>query len=94
LSILSKFPATDLKIDKSLVGAVEGDTRMAKLVESIVRLAHHMGLRATAEGIETESTQQRLTDMGCDFGQGYHLGTPEPAADFVDKLKPRESMAT
>ena len=94
ISYLSKFPATDLKIDKSLVGAVEGDTRMAKLVESIVRLAHHMGLRATAEGIETESTQQRLTDMGCDFGQGYHLGTPEPAADFVDKLKPRESMAT
>jgi len=93
ISYLSKFPATDLKIDKSLVGAVRHDTRVAKLVESIIKLAHHLDLGATAEGIEDALTQQMLLEMDCDYAQGYHLGVPEPAADFVAKLAPAAAQA-
>lgn len=92
ITYLSKFPATDLKIDKSLVGVIISDPRMAKLVESIVKLAHHMDLTTTAEGIEDEDTQKMLTDMGCDFGQGYHLGKPQPAEDFVARFSLHETI--
>jgi len=90
IAYLSKFPATELKIDKSLVGAVGTDPRMSKLVRAIVVLAHHMGLTATAEGIEDGTTLQMLADMDCDFGQGYQLGAPEPAADFIKRFAPSE----
>lgn len=83
ITYLSKFPASELKIDKSLVARIGSDARMAKLVESIVWFAHNLGLEATAEGIEDAATQRLLQEMGCDFGQGYHLGKPEPAVDFV-----------
>jgi EAL domain-containing protein (putative c-di-GMP-specific phosphodiesterase class I) len=83
ITYLSKFPASELKIDKSLVAHIATDARMAKLVESIVRFAHNLGLEATAEGIEDATSQRLLQEMGCDFGQGFHLGKPEPAADFV-----------
>ena len=88
IAYLSRFPATDLKIDKSLVSAVCSEPRTAKLVRSIVKLAHHMDLTATAEGIEDEATQHLLADMHCDFAQGYHLGVPEPAADFIARFAP------
>jgi EAL domain-containing protein (putative c-di-GMP-specific phosphodiesterase class I)/GGDEF domain-containing protein len=83
ITYLSKFPASELKIDKSLVAHIAADPRMAKLVESIVQFAHNLGLETTAEGIEDAATQRLLQEMGCDFGQGFHLGKPEPAADFV-----------
>ncbi|HEX7370001.1 MAG TPA: GGDEF domain-containing phosphodiesterase [Rhodanobacteraceae bacterium] len=83
ITYLSKFPASELKIDRSLVAHVSSDPRMAKLVESIIGFSHNLGLQTTAEGIEDEATQRRLTEMGCDLGQGYHLGRPEPAADFI-----------
>lgn len=94
IAYLSKFPATELKIDKSLVGTVASDPRMAKLVQSIVILAHHMNLTATAEGIEDAVTQQMLSDMDCDFAQGYHLGVPEPAADFIARFAAVTTQAT
>ena len=86
IAYLSKFPATELKIDKSLIAAVGEDSRMAKLVQAIVVLAHHMDLTVTAEGIEDALTLQTLADMDCDFGQGFHLGVPEPAADFIARF--------
>lgn len=86
ITYLSKFPASELKIDRSLVANVTSDPRMAKLVESIIRFSHNLGLQTTAEGIEDEATQQRLTEMGCDLGQGYHLGRPEPATDFIARF--------
>jgi diguanylate cyclase (GGDEF)-like protein len=83
ITYLSKFPATELKIDKSLVAHVGADARMARLVESIIRFAHHLGLETTAEGVEDEATCSRLREMGCGFGQGFYLGKPEPAAGFI-----------
>lgn len=83
ITYLSKFPASELKIDKSLVVRMHRDARMAKLVESIITLAHNLDLTATAEGIEDAATQHMLVEMGCDLGQGFHLGKPVSAAEFV-----------
>jgi diguanylate cyclase len=86
IAYLSRFPATELKIDKSLVGAMSGNAHTQKLVGAVIKLAHEMDLATVAEGIEDQLTQDTLVDMGCDFGQGYHLGRPAPAEDFVAKF--------
>lgn len=82
---LRHFPATELKIDKSLVDGICDDARSAKLAQAIVQMAHHMDMRVVAEGIEEQPTQDALAAMGCDFGQGYHLGRPQAAEDFVSQ---------
>jgi EAL domain-containing protein (putative c-di-GMP-specific phosphodiesterase class I) len=86
ITYLRKFPATELKIDRSLVASIASDARVARLVNSIIQFAHNLGLVTTAEGIEDATTQRLLIEMGCDFGQGYYLGRPEPAADFIARF--------
>ncbi len=86
IAYLRQFPATELKLDQSLIGAIEHDAHTAKLVRAIINMAHHMDLTTVAEGIENQQTQDMLLDMGCNFGQGFHLGRPEPAADFVARF--------
>lgn len=83
IAYLRRFPASELKIDRSLVCDLTGDLRTAKLVQSIIQMAHHMDMATVAEGVEDQATQDLLTSMGCDYAQGYHLGRPEPAGDFV-----------
>jgi len=87
IAYLRKFPATELKIDQSLVADMRDDTQTAKLVRAVVNMSHHMDLTVVAEGIEDQATQDLLTEMGCDYGQGYHLGRPEPAADFIARFQ-------
>lgn len=86
IAYLRQFPATELKLDLSLIGAIKSDPHTAKLVRALVNMAHHMDLTTVAEGIEDQQTQDMLADMGCDFGQGFHLGRPEPAADFAARF--------
>ena len=86
IAYLRQFPATELKLDQSLISAIGHDPHTAKLVRAIVNMAHHMDLATIAEGIEDQQTQDMLADMGCDFGQGFHLGRPEPAADFAARF--------
>ncbi len=80
---LQHIPATELKIDKSFVLDMAGNQRTAQLVRSMVELAHNLGLEVVAEGVETEATLQALTAMGCDHAQGYLIGRPQRAADFL-----------
>lgn len=83
IAYLRRFPASELKIDRSLVCDLTCDPRTVKLVQSIIRMAHHMDMATVAEGVEDQATQDLLTSMGCDYAQGYHLGQPEPAVEFV-----------
>lgn len=85
LTYLSRFPATDLKIDKTLIKPIGRDPRSARLAESVVQLAHHLDMIATAEGIEDAETHRLLAEMGCDLGQGFHLGVPQPAREFAQQ---------
>lgn len=86
IAYLRQFPATELKIDQSLIGAIRSEPHTGKLVRAIINMAHHMDLTTTAEGIEDAATQALLVEMGCDFGQGFHLGRPQPAAEFIARF--------
>jgi diguanylate cyclase (GGDEF)-like protein len=85
-SYLSRFPATELKIDKSFVSGMLRSNRECQLVRAMVDIAHHLDLSAIAEGIEDQATHDLLADMGCDLAQGYYLGRPEPAEQLVARL--------
>jgi diguanylate cyclase (GGDEF)-like protein len=77
LSHLQNFPVDVLKIDKSFIDTlVSDDPGSSALVTAIIGLARSLGLEVIAEGIEHESQFQRLIDLGCDQGQGFHMSRP------------------
>ena len=84
-SYLQRLPVDEIKIDKSFVIGMEGDRRKQQIVRSTIQLAHNLGLRVVAEGVETEAAQRRLTRLGCDLLQGYHIGRAM-SADMVGGL--------
>ncbi len=78
LLLLQKLSFDIVKIDKALIDAV-AEARAAKVVRSIVDLAHGLGAKVTAEGVETEEQRRMLVAAGCDFLQGYLLSRPVEA---------------
>jgi diguanylate cyclase (GGDEF)-like protein/PAS domain S-box-containing protein len=93
---LARAPIDALKIARSLVESLgesdggEGDAA----AEAIVGMGNRLGLRVTAEGVETEAQALRLRDMGCDMIQGFHVGRPLPAAYVETYLRQRITVAT
>jgi len=83
---LKRFPATELKIDQDFVFDITSSPRAARLVHSMIDLAHHLDLIAVAEGVENEATLDMLAAMGCDYAQGFLFGRPIPAAEFIAGL--------
>jgi diguanylate cyclase len=82
LTHLQRMPVHEIKIDRSFVAAMATEANSAAIVSSTVDLAHALGLRVVAEGIEDEATWRRLRAVGCDAAQGYHLSRPLPAGEF------------
>jgi diguanylate cyclase (GGDEF)-like protein len=80
---LRQLPATELKIDISFVSALSRDERVAKVVRSMIAVAHQLDMLVIAEGVEDAATLERLREMKCDLVQGHHMGVPVPALDFV-----------
>jgi predicted signal transduction protein with EAL and GGDEF domain len=80
---LRQIPFARLKIDKSFIVDMMADQRAASCVAAIIQLAHHLGMTATAEGVEQEAVADRLAEMGCDHAQGYHYARPMPAAEVA-----------
>lgn len=80
---LQHIPASELKIDKSFVADL-ASPHTRRLVKGMIDLGHSLGLEVVAEGVEDEETLRALVELDCDYAQGYHLGRPEPAADFLD----------
>jgi EAL domain-containing protein (putative c-di-GMP-specific phosphodiesterase class I) len=87
LAQLKRLPARTLKIDKSFVRDLASDRRDASIVQAIVHLGHDLGIAVAAEGVEQEETFQRVTEIGCDQAQGFHLGRPMPADDLAAWLE-------
>jgi EAL domain-containing protein (putative c-di-GMP-specific phosphodiesterase class I) len=79
LSYLRKLPAEELKIDRSFVMDIENSPDARAVVDAVVKLAHALGLRVVAEGVENERQQELLTAMGCDEMQGYLFAKPMSA---------------
>ena len=79
LSYLQRLPLTTLKIDGSFVHDIGMTNNALALIRAIIGLAHSLGMRVVAEGIETEEQAKALMRVGCDEGQGFFLGRPQPA---------------
>jgi diguanylate cyclase (GGDEF)-like protein len=83
LAYLKGLPVDELKIDKSFVMDMEENDNDAVIVRSTIDLAHNLGLKVTAEGVETQGAWDALGILGCDCSQGYFMGRPMP----VEKLE-------
>ncbi|MFJ3583230.1 aminotransferase class I/II-fold pyridoxal phosphate-dependent enzyme [Streptomyces sp. NPDC090127] len=79
LSYLREFPIDVLKVDKSFIDDITTDPQQMALVEGIVRIADVLGLEVVAEGIEHEGQRELLSDMGCQYGQGFLFARPMTA---------------
>jgi EAL domain-containing protein (putative c-di-GMP-specific phosphodiesterase class I) len=86
LSYLRQLPLSELKIDRSFVQHAHQNRADALMVRSTIDLAHELGIKVVAEGIEEEACLAFLRGVGCDMAQGYHIGRPMPATDFVRRL--------
>ncbi|KIC81222.1 MULTISPECIES: putative bifunctional diguanylate cyclase/phosphodiesterase [Pseudomonas] len=94
LMYLKRLPANELKIDRGFVRDLEQDSDDAAIVSAIVALGQALGLRIVAEGVETDRQQDFLTRLGCDSLQGYLLGQPVPAEQFMGKLQAMRQEST
>ncbi len=76
LSRLHQFPINVLKIDRSFVSGSGQDSGNLNIIETIVTLAHRLGVEVTAEGVETRLQLQQLRELKCEYGQGYFFSRP------------------
>ncbi|MET3664637.1 EAL domain-containing protein [Caulobacter sp. 1776] len=86
LAYLKQIRADELKIDKAFVMTLTSGGKDALLVKSTVDLAHSLGMKVTAEGVETREALAALQLMGCDLAQGYHIAKPMSLEQLVDFL--------
>jgi diguanylate cyclase (GGDEF)-like protein len=97
LENLRRLPIDELKIDRSFVTPMLNDKSDLIIVRSTINLAHDLGLRIIAEGVEDAQTLDRLTMLGCDLAQGFHLSRPMSPENFTgwieQPLDPTEDEA-
>jgi len=86
LSYLKMLDIDYLKVDQSFVRDLEIDPDDRALCEAMIVMAHKLGLKVVAEGIETQGQLDLLVSAGCDFGQGYLFAKPLPAREFTDYM--------
>ncbi|MTW05520.1 EAL domain-containing protein [Pseudoduganella ginsengisoli] len=91
LSYLKKFDIDYLKIDRSFTRNLAPNSSDMALSDAIIVMAHKLGLRVIAEGVETPEQCDLLAQAGCDYGQGYLFAKPMPAAEFDAHLRGQPS---
>jgi EAL domain-containing protein (putative c-di-GMP-specific phosphodiesterase class I) len=82
LSYLTRFPLSALKVDRSFVAGALDDDASAAIVRTVIDMAHILGFKVIAEGVENEAQAAFLRGLGCDEGQGYLFAKPMPEADL------------
>jgi EAL domain-containing protein (putative c-di-GMP-specific phosphodiesterase class I) len=87
LAYLKKMPIKELKIDRSFVTDLLNSENDAVIVNATINLAHNLGMKVTAEGIENEETLEVLRKSGCDVAQGFHISKPISFADMNEWIK-------
>jgi diguanylate cyclase (GGDEF)-like protein/PAS domain S-box-containing protein len=88
LSYLKRFPVEALKVDRSFVDGLGRESGDSAIVTAVITLAHALGLRAVAEGVETDVQLRELQVLGCDMAQGYLFSHPKPASQVAHLLLP------
>ena len=87
LAYLKNLPADEIKIDKSFVMNMENNKKDESIVKAAVDLGHTLGLKSVAEGVNNEKALDILTEMGCDYAQGYYLAKPMPCDDLIQWIQ-------
>lgn len=86
LEYLKRIPATEIKIDKSFIRMIDRNQSDKLMVNSTIQLAHSLGRKVVAEGVETPEILNALMAMGCDDAQGFLIGRPMPVRNLVRVL--------
>jgi EAL domain-containing protein (putative c-di-GMP-specific phosphodiesterase class I)/FixJ family two-component response regulator len=91
MQALSRMPFTEIKIDRSFVAAAAGDPKYRLMVEHTIAVAHQLGLKTVAEGVETRAEQDLLASLGCDRIQGFFVSRPVEGSVFLRWLLERRA---
>lgn len=91
LEYFKKIPATEVKIDRSFVAAIDRNGSDRVMVRSTIELAHSLGRSVVAEGVETPEILSELAKLGCDRAQGYLIGRPMKLARLIDMIEGRST---
>lgn len=86
MSYLKKFDIDYIKIDRSFVSNLEFEPDDRVLCEAIIVMAHKLGLKVVAEGVETEGQRRMLIEAGCDYAQGFFFSRPVPADEMITTI--------
>jgi len=86
LAYLKHLNVDELKIDRSFIVGMSEYKNDAVIVQTVISMAHHMGLRVVAEGVEDRKDWDLLDEMGCDFIQGYYIHRPQPLKKITEWL--------
>jgi EAL domain-containing protein (putative c-di-GMP-specific phosphodiesterase class I) len=92
LANLKRLPLDFLKVDGSFVRDMTTDEQDAIIVRSTIALAHNLGKKVIAEGVEDAAAERLLREMGCDIVQGYHLARPMPLDELIAWIHRHEAM--
>ncbi|NEP18221.1 MAG: EAL domain-containing protein [Leptolyngbya sp. SIO4C1] len=87
LGYLHRFPIDIVKIDCSFIQGMEAEPEKLEIVRATIQLCHALGVKVTAEGIETHRQQKILADLGCEYGQGYLFAQPLSSAAVTQLLR-------
>ncbi|MRV72875.1 EAL domain-containing protein [Duganella sp. FT92W] len=93
LVYLKRMPLYELKIDRSFIMDTPADASGTAIVQTILAMAHHLGLRVVAEGVETAAQANFLIDSNCHSMQGYLYARPAPFVQLMEALSPQRSAA-
>ena len=93
LSYLMQFDIDYLKIDKSFINNLVEDAGNKALTEAIIVMAHKLGIKTIAEGVEAKEQRDLLISFGCDYGQGYLYSPAVPADQFATMLMQEQTAA-
>lgn len=87
LAYIKRFTAQELKIDKSFIDDITEDPGDKAIVQAVITMAHNIGMRVVAEGVETQKQLSLLVSMGCDLVQGYFFSKPLPLEELIVYLE-------
>jgi EAL domain-containing protein (putative c-di-GMP-specific phosphodiesterase class I) len=93
LAYLDRLPVHEVKIDQSFVFRVEKNASDSTIVRATVNLAHDLGLRVVAEGVENDLAKALVSEMGCDLYQGYGLARAMPADEVLSWLARQNALS-
>jgi len=94
LSRLQRFPVDTLKIDRAFVSRMDSDLETYEIVRIVVMLAHSLGLKVVAEGVETQQQVEMLKHIGCELAQGYFFSKPASCEKIEELLMRNHAPAT